>query len=78
MHFIGETFLSDPSSDRSQHRVPAKLVCGDKKLGNAVRCNVRGLRKQKAKGAVFAPAKVTRSRRGESEVCWRKNPLQPR
>ena len=41
--FIGETFLGDPSSGRSQHRVPAKLVCEDK---NLVRCSVRELRQK--------------------------------
>ena len=46
MLFIGETFLGDPSSDRSQHQVPAKLVCEEKKLGDVVRCNVRELKQK--------------------------------
>ena len=65
--------LIDSSSDRSQHRVPALLVCEDKHQGVVVRWNVR-----EAKGAVFAPLKVTRRRRAETNIVWRQTTLQPR
>ena len=41
-----ETFLGDPFSDRSQHRLPVKLVFGGKIRGDIVRCNVRELKQK--------------------------------